>query len=319
MVDATSTNESQSNGSANQIANDAANKSHAKPEVKSEPNPLVLCGPSGTGKSTILKAVMAQSKYKDLLAFSVSHTTRKPRPGEVHGREYYFSDRESMSTDIAAGKFIESAEYSGNLYGTSKESVHKCKSQGKICVLDIDSQGVRQLKKASNLSPVYVFVKPPSMASLEERLRSRKTETEESLNKRLDAAREEIAFGEEEGVFDALIVNDDLDAAINQLTSIIDTKILANLDSTATTITTNATSTIKTTPTTSPSYCGLEETRIETASPSKEQGAGDVANVISPEGDEDVSGKRAKLDAVAASSSSSSTESSRDSTPGVER
>jgi len=311
MVDATSTNEAQTNGSASQMANDVTAESKAKQEVKAEPNPLVLCGPSGTGKSTILKAVMVQSKYKDLLAFSVSHTTRKPRPGEAHGREYYFSDRESMLIDIAAGKFIESAEYSGNLYGTSKESVHQCKSQGKICVLDIDSQGVRSLKKVSNLSPVYVFVKPPSMASLEERLRSRKTETEESLKKRLDAAKEEIAFGEEEGVFDALIVNDDLDAAILQLTSIIDTKILAPLDSTPATTTPAATTTPSAATNTTPAGSFSQ-------SPSKEKGAGDEAGIIGLPEVDNAGGKRAKLDA-GGSSTSSSTESSRDSTPGVER
>jgi len=263
MVDARSPAESQTNGSAKEIA-----EVPDKNVKNSEPNPLVICGPSGSGKSTILKSVMSQPKYRDLLAFSVSHTTRRPRGGEVHGREYFFSDRDSMRAEIEAGKFIESAEYSGNLYGTSKESVHKCKSQGKICVLDIDSQGVRSLKKVSNLSPVYVFVKPPSMSTLEERLRSRKTETEESLRKRLEAARQEIAFGEEEGIFDALIVNDDLSAAVDQLTAIIDTKILREAGSTT------------------------------------ENGAGDVVTVQV----EAVGGKRARLD-----------ESSRNSTPGVER
>jgi len=282
MVDATSTTEPQTNGSANQIAGDVASNKNVNSVPKSEPNPLVICGPSGSGKSTILKAVMGQPKYKDLLAFSVSHTTRQPRPGEVHGREYYFSDRETMRAEIEAGKFIESAEFSGNLYGTSKDSVHKCQSKGKICVLDIDSQGVRSLKKSSNLSPVYVFVKPPSLTVLEERLRSRKTETEESLHKRLDVAKEEIAFGEEEGVFDALIVNDDLDAAVEQLTTIIDSKILTKSES-------------------------------KSVAASNGQGAGDVAVVAVPsESDDGVGGKRAKLDEAA-------TDSSRDSTPGVER
>lgn len=276
MVDATNTTEPQSNGGVNEAAEVTPN-STVKNVPKPELNPLVICGPSGSGKSTILKAVMANSKYKDLLAFSVSHTTRKPRPGEVHGREYYFSDREAMSADIEAGKFIESAEYSSNLYGTSKESVHKCKSQGKICVLDIDSQGVRSLKKVSNLSPVYVFVKPPSLSALEERLRSRKTETEESLQKRLAAAREEIAFSEEKGVFDALIVNDDLDAAVGHLTAIIDSNILHDSES----------------------------------SPAADKGSGDTAPVITGEAD-GVGGKKAKLDAE-------SIESSRDSTPGLER
>jgi len=259
MVDTTIPSESQTNGSAKEITNEVSTKN-----VKnSGPNPLVICGPSGSGKSTILKSVMSQPKYKDLLAFSVSHTTRKPRPGEVHGREYYFSDRDNMRTEIDAGLFIESAEFSGNLYGTSKESVHKCRSQGKICVLDIDSQGVRQLKNVSNLSPVYVFVKPPSMSTLEERLRSRKTETEESLRKRLDAARQEIAFGEEEGVFDALIVNDDLSAAVDQLTAIIDTKILHQ------------------------------------ARPSTDKCAGDDVVVVVSDRAEEVGGKRVKLNEAA--------------------
>jgi len=289
MVDATSTTETQTNGSANQIATDVATETNVKAAPKAEPNPLVICGPSGSGKSTILKAIMAKPKYKDLLAFSVSHTTRQPRAGEVHGREYYFSDRESMRKDIDAGKFIESAEYSGNLYGTSKESVHKCKSQGKICVLDIDSQGVRSLKQVSNLSPVYVFVKPPSVEALEERLRSRKTETEESLKKRLDAAREEIAFGEEEGVFDALIINDDLEAAISQMTNIIDSKILTRMES-------------KPAPSKGDNDSGAGDNSVAVITAAADAGAADC----------DVGGKRAKLDESAA-------ESSRDSTPGVER
>lgn len=276
MVDKTIAGEPQPEGSADKVAEvtaDAGTKNVQKPQ----PNPLVICGPSGSGKSTILKAVMAQPKYKDLLSFSVSHTTRQPRPGELHGREYYFTDRDSMRAEIEAGKFIETAEYSGNLYGTSKESVHRCKSRGKICVLDIDSQGVRSLKKVSNLTPVYVFVKPPSLSALEERLTSRKTETEESLKKRLDAAREEMAFGEERGVFDALIINDDLDKAVAQLTAIIDSKIL----------------------------CESKKSATATA----ESGGG--GDGVTNEADH-VGGKRVKLDEAII-------ESSRDSTPGVER
>lgn len=277
MVDKTIAGEPQPEGSADKVAEvtaDAGTKNVQKPQ----PNPLVICGPSGSGKSTILKAVMAQPKYKDLLSFSVSHTTRQPRPGELHGREYYFTDRDSMRAEIEAGKFIESAEYSGNLYGTSKESVHRCKSRGKICVLDIDSQGVRSLKKVSNLTPVYVFVKPPSLSALEERLTSRKTETEESLKKRLDAAREEMAFGEERGVFDAIIINDDLDKAVAQLTAIIDSKILC------------------------------ETKKSATAAAAESGGGGDG---VTNEADH-VGGKRVKLDEAII-------ESSRDSTPGVER
>jgi len=278
MVDKTIAGEPQPEGSADKVAEvtaDAGTKNVQKPQ----PNPLVICGPSGSGKSTILKAVMAQPKYKDLLSFSVSHTTRQPRPGELHGREYYFTDRDSMRAEIEAGKFIETAEYSGNLYGTSKESVHRCKSRGKICVLDIDSQGVRSLKKVSNLTPVYVFVKPPSLSALEERLTSRKTETEESLKKRLDAAREEMAFGEERGVFDAIIINDDLDKAVAQLTAIIDSKIL----------------------------CDSKKSAAAAATAESGGGGDGVTNEA-----DHVGGKRVKLDEAII-------ESSRDSTPGVER
>jgi len=295
MVDSTTTSEPQNNGGVKKTAENTATAA-TKEDLKLELNPLVICGPSGSGKSTILKAVMSQPAYKDLLAFSVSHTTRQPRPGEAHGREYYFTDRDSMRAEIEADKFIESAEFSGNLYGTSKESVHKCRSQGKICVLDIDSQGVRSLKKVTNLSPVYVFVKPPSLDTLEERLRRRKTESEESLTKRLTAAREEIAFGEEEGVFDALIVNDDLNVAVDQLKNVIDSKILLPHNSP------------KILPTT---------TTTNTAS----NGGGDgVANENAPkqeeeeeeEEEEGASGKKAKLESAALLS--------RDSTPGgVER
>lgn len=186
------------------------------------PRPLVICGPSGSGKSTILKAVMAQDSLKDRIAFSVSHTTRKPRPGEQHGREYYFVDRDKMLQEIKEDKFIETAEFSGNLYGTSKASVRTCRNQGKICVLDIDSQGVRSMKKIPNLRPIYAFIRPPSISALEARLRGRKTETEESLKRRLAAAEQEMRFGAEAGNFDVTIVNDDLSAAIAMLKRVVE-------------------------------------------------------------------------------------------------
>jgi len=203
-----------------------AEKKSTDEKSKPHPKPLVLCGPSGSGKSTILKSVMAEDKYKNMLAFSVSHTTRRPRSGEEHGREYYFTDRALMLQDIKEDKFIEHAEYSGNLYGTSKESVQKCQSLGKICVLDIDSQGVKSLKKVPNLLPVYVFIRPPSLDTLEGRLRSRKTETEESLKKRLEAAQAEMEYGREPGAFDAVIINDELTSAVQQLRDVIDNNIL---------------------------------------------------------------------------------------------
>ena len=145
------------------------------------PSPLVLCGPSGSGKSTLMKLLMEE--YGEYFGFCVSHTTRQPRPGEVDGKDYHFTSRDEMTRLIADKEFIENAEFSGNLYGTSKTAVQDVLDSGKICILDIDTQGVRAVKKTS-LKPRYVFMKPPSLKVLEQRLRARGTETEQSLAKR---------------------------------------------------------------------------------------------------------------------------------------
>uniref|UniRef100_A0A6B0V2X1 guanylate kinase n=1 Tax=Ixodes ricinus TaxID=34613 RepID=A0A6B0V2X1_IXORI len=155
--------------------------------------PLVICGPSGSGKSTLLKKLLKD--FGDYFALSVSHTTRKPRPGEVNGKDYHFISRDEMEQAIEAGEFIEYTEFSGNLYGTSKKSVRDVQDQGRICILDIEIEGVKNIKN-TDLNPRYIFIKPPSMKALEERLRGRGTETEESLRKRLARASEEIAYGE---------------------------------------------------------------------------------------------------------------------------
>jgi len=178
--------------------------------------PLVLCGPSGSGKSTLMKKLMED--FKDSFGFSVSHTTRAPRPGEDDGKDYHFSDKHSMMEMLDNNDFIETAEFSGNMYGTSKKSVQDVLDNGKICILDIDTQGVKAVKKVEDFpQPLYIFLKPPSLKVLEERLRSRGTENEESLQKRLGAAAKEMEYGEEEGNFDTVIVNDDLDTAYQSL------------------------------------------------------------------------------------------------------
>ncbi|XP_075533314.1 guanylate kinase isoform X2 [Dermacentor variabilis] len=176
--------------------------------------PLVICGPSGSGKSTLLKKLLKD--FGDYFALSVSHTTRKPRPGEVNGKDYHFISRDEMEQAIEAGEFIEYTEFSGNLYGTSKKSVRDVQEQGRICILDIEIEGVKNIKN-TDLNPRYIFVKPPSMKALEERLRGRGTESEESLSKRLARASEEIAYGENQGNFDLLLVNDNLKSAYNKL------------------------------------------------------------------------------------------------------
>uniref|UniRef100_A0A8C0CZB4 Guanylate kinase n=1 Tax=Balaenoptera musculus TaxID=9771 RepID=A0A8C0CZB4_BALMU len=162
----------------------------------SGPRPVVLSGPSGAGKSTLLKRLLQE--HSSIFGFSVSHTTRDPRPGEENGKDYYFVTREVMQRDIAAGDFIEHAEFSGNLYGTSKAAVRAVQAMNRICVLDVDLQGVRNIKK-TDLRPIYIFVQPPSLDVLEQRLRQRNTETEESLAKRLAAARADMESRNKEG------------------------------------------------------------------------------------------------------------------------
>ncbi|XP_022347375.1 guanylate kinase isoform X1 [Enhydra lutris kenyoni] len=180
----------------------------------SGPRPVVLSGPSGAGKSTLLKRLLQE--HGSVFGFSVSHTTRDPRPGEENGKDYYFVTREVMQRDIAAGDFIEHAEFSGNLYGTSKAAVRAVQAMNRICVLDVDLQGVRNIKK-TDLRPIYIFVQPPSLDVLEQRLRQRNTETEESLAKRLAAARVDMESSKEQGLFDLVIINDNLDTAYRTL------------------------------------------------------------------------------------------------------
>ncbi|CAI8042505.1 Guanylate kinase [Geodia barretti] len=160
--------------------------------MESPPRPLVLTGPSGSGKSTLLKLLF--DEFPDALGFSVSHTTRNPRSGEKDGREYHFTSREEMKKSVEEGNFIETAEFAGNVYGTSKQAVRDVQSTGRICVLDIDIQGVISMRK-TDLNPMYVFIKPPSVEELEKRLRARNTESQESLQRRLDRAKTEMREG----------------------------------------------------------------------------------------------------------------------------
>jgi guanylate kinase len=180
--------------------------------------PLVLCGPSGSGKSTVMKKLMAA--YGEFFGFSVSHTTRNPRPGEEDGKDYHYVTKEKMQELIDNKEFIENATFSGNMYGTSKKAVQDVLDSGRVCILDIDVQGVKLVKK-TDLKPRFVFIKPPSMEVLEKRLRDRGTENEESLAKRLGAAAAEMEYGEEKGNFDVIIINDDLETAYENLRDFI--------------------------------------------------------------------------------------------------
>lgn len=179
--------------------------------------PVVISGPSGTGKSTLLKKLFQE--FPNKFGFSVSHTTRSPRPGEVDGREYHFSTVDNFKKLIDENEFIEWAQFSGNYYGTSKKAVKDVSTGGKICLLDIDMQGVKSVKD-SDLNAKFLFVSPPSIEELKDRLTNRGTETDDSVNKRLEAATREMEFAKT-GVHDKIIVNDDLDKAYGEFKDFI--------------------------------------------------------------------------------------------------
>ncbi|KAH9258044.1 guanylate kinase [Batrachochytrium salamandrivorans] len=181
----------------------------------SKPAPLVIVGPSGVGKGTLIGMLMKEFGAENL-GFSVSHTTRKPRPGEEHGVHYNFASYEEIKIQVGNGEFLEHAEVHGNIYGTSFHAVSTVQQSGKICILDIDVQGMQAIKK-TDLSPKTLFICPPSHEELEQRLRSRGTEKEEAILKRLATAHDEMHILNAEGAVDFKIVNDDLDSAYANL------------------------------------------------------------------------------------------------------
>jgi guanylate kinase len=130
-----------------------------------------VCGPSGVGKSTLIARLRAE--YPDDFGFSVSHTTRAPRPGEEDGVAYFFTSKPEMEAGIAAGRFLEHAHVHGNLYGTSFDAIERVARAGRVCILDIDVQGVASCRRAGFPIGKYIFVAPPDTAVLETRLRGR--------------------------------------------------------------------------------------------------------------------------------------------------
>ncbi len=176
---------------------------------------FVVSAPSGAGKTTVLKVVLATLPA---IGFSVSHTTRPPRPGELEGRDYFFVSPDEFIRRRQQGDFLEWAEVHGNLYGTSRQAVTDRLAQGQDCVLDIDVQGARQLREHRDLNPVFVFIAPPSLAELERRLIGRQTESAATLALRLANARTELAAL---GLYDYVIVNDEVSQAQALLAALI--------------------------------------------------------------------------------------------------
>jgi len=186
-------------------------------------DPLVVCGPSGVGKGTMIQKFMEEWNGKDQFQFTVSHTTRSPRPGEVNGIHYHFVDIPSIKRGIENGEFLEHAEVHGNYYGTSWQSLRDIQKMGKHCLLDIDVQGVKNMKRmeSDTLKPKYIFISPPSLEVLQERLIGRQTESVESVARRTANAKAEMEYGLEKGNFDALIINHDLNEACQEFASTI--------------------------------------------------------------------------------------------------
>jgi len=196
-------------------------------------DPLIVCGPSGVGKGTIINKYMTELGGSSKFQFTVSHTTRQPRTGEVDGTHYHFVSVQQMESLVEQHSFLESAHVHGNWYGTSWHALHSVQLTGKRALLDVDVQGVKRIQSMQKqqpprsgddtssgpapemrLQPRYIFIAPPSLEALEERLKGRGSETPETLARRLANAKAELDFGLAEGSgIDAVITNDNLDQA----------------------------------------------------------------------------------------------------------
>lgn len=182
---------------------------------------FVISGPSGVGKGTVIKGFLERNPNFSL---SISYTTREKREGEIDGINYFFVSKEEFLNGVENDEFLEWAEFSGNYYGTKKSFVEKCLNEGKDLILEIETQGALQIKEKMS-DAVLIFIAPPSYQDLEFRLRNRKTESEESIAKRLDFVKLEIRNSE---MYDYRIINDKLEDAIIELENIINAERIFN-------------------------------------------------------------------------------------------
>ena len=176
---------------------------------------VVVSGASGSGKSSIIQAALKTPGVDAVL--SVSGTTRDPRPGEMHGVDYFFMDIDGFSAARARNEFLESAEYNRRMYGTPSKPVFEALAAGKTILLEIEVQGALQVRSSAPTS-LFVFVKTPDFRTLERRLRGRGTESEATVNQRLRRAREELA---ESHWYDVQLVNDDFSSCVSQFIALL--------------------------------------------------------------------------------------------------
>ena len=178
---------------------------------------ILFSAPSGCGKTTIIRELM---QYFDCFGFSISATSRQPREGEQDGRDYYYLSRDEFMRRVGAGDFLEWEEvYQGTCYGTLKSEVERIWNEGRVAVFDVDVNGGRNIKRYFGDDALSIFVMPPSVEVLEQRLRSRGTDSEESIRKRLARSAKEL---EEASQFDVTIVNDDLQRAVRETRQVIE-------------------------------------------------------------------------------------------------